>query len=132
MVEQKKADFTMRMKRIGRIGNIIEAVAEKGHELYYWLSGRLRNESRPRSSLTEEYSIADEYMNVESVRDFLEARRQAACMNGYSMKVTGGYRSERCGTIGEVTLLSRGKRIGHAALSTDSGRRVIYWIHDKN
>ena len=108
------------------------AVAEKGHELYYWLSGRLRNESRPRSSLTEEYSIADEYMNVESVRDFLEARRQAACMNGYSMKVTGGYRSERCDTIGEVTLLSRGKRIGHAALSTDSGRRVIYWIHDKN
>ena len=122
----------MRTKRLGRIGNIIEAVSEKGYELYYWLSGKLKNESRQRGSLIEEYSIADEYINVESVRNFLEARRQAACMNGYSMKVTGGYYSEKCGTVGEVTLYSRGKRIGHATLSTDSERRVIYWIHDEN
>lgn len=114
-----------------KIRNNIEAIAEKCIELYYWLSGKLEKERQSSSSLTEEYSIAEEFMGDGNVTDFLKGRNWAAEANGYKMKVNYIHRPTDENEIGEVTLYCRDKRIESAKLMSDKEKRVIYWVFDK-
>ncbi len=114
-----------------KIRNNIEAFAEKFIEIYYWLSGKLEKERQSSGSLTEEFSIAEEFMEDVNVIEFLKGRNWAAGANGYKMKVNYSHYPTGENEIGEVTLYCRGKRIESAKLMNDKERRVIYWVFDK-
>lgn len=114
-----------------RIRNNIEAFAEKFIEIYYWLSGKLEKERQSSGSLTEEFSIAEEFMEDVNVIEFLKGRNWAAEANGYKMKVNYSHYPTDENEIGEVTLYCRGKRIESAKLMNDKERRVIYWVFNK-
>ena len=116
------------MKKTSPLRTTIEALIEKGYELYFWLSGRLKRESKNHSSIIEEFSIAVEHMNNETVTIFLEERKRVAERNGYRMRIRYDYNKRHGNEIGKVTLSCRGKDIEEATLTTDMEQRAIFWI----
>lgn len=123
----------MKKRIVDRIRRFLEALGEKIHELYFWMSGKLRRESMYCGTLAEEYSIAREHMENKALNDYLEARKKIACNGRYILRVDYGFCPENSNEIGRVTLRSRGREIDHAILVSgkENGIGTIHWIFKK-
>lgn len=97
--------------------------------LYHIIERKLRK--REKRDMQEEYSIKEEYMEKEFVREFLKERMRNIQGNGYMMQLDSHYSSEREEEIGSVTLRCRGRLIDKAILTagpaTGNSHRLIYW-----